>query len=332
MTGTGETPRITVPVPAELVMRDPARLRWGTVSTIKAPLCAIARFAAWHLDLGASEVYIFLDEPDALTEAFFAPHPAIHLTRCDDAYWRGKPERARSSHQLRQAFNASRCYRKADVHWLAHIDVDEFLLCDEPLAPLLAAAPDDAAFVNLRPAEMLAQPDPWNGESYYKRPRREAGLTRSEMAGIYPEFGAYVPEGFLGYDSGKNIARTGLPDIRFGIHGLKRKGAKLDNGQLLTSVHVGHAHAPTWEIFRHHFEFRMQRGSYRKEPDDPMRLQDVFEVILEAEGETGLRRFYDEMCAATPGLLQRLRDNGLLLTARMDLDAKVARWFGDLPA
>ena len=41
---------------------------WGIVSTIKAPAKDILTFAAYHLDLGAHRVYIYLDAPD--TRAF----------------------------------------------------------------------------------------------------------------------------------------------------------------------------------------------------------------------------------------------------------------------
>jgi len=325
-------PRPHIPVPPERVERDPARLRWGTVSTIKAPLGDIARFAAYHLDLGAAEMHIYLDRPDPQAVEFFAPYPQIRLTECDDAYWRGRPERARSAHQLRQAYNASRCYRRTDLHWLAHIDVDEFLLAPRPMAEILAEVPDDAAYARVRPAELLDQPDPWSGPAHFKLTRRERGLTKRELTDIYPEFGAYVPEGFLGYNGGKNIARTGLPGIRLGIHGVLYKGAALANGHMLTEVHVGHAHAPTWAHFERHFRFRMTKGSYRKKSDGSMGLRDVLDIVLEDEGPAGLRRFYQVMNVATPRLLDRLAAHDMLLTAALDLDEKVARWFGELPS
>ena len=324
-------PRPHLPVPPDRVERDSEKLRWGTVSTIMAPLRDIARFAAYHLDLGAAEIHIFLDRPDPAVVEFFAPFPAIHLTECDDAYWQGRPERARRTHQLRQVYNASRCYRRCDLHWLAHIDVDEFLLTPRPMAEILAGVSSEAAYARARPAELLAQPDPWSGPAHFKLTRQERGLTKRELTDIYPEFGAYVPEGFLGYTGGKNIARTGLPGIRLGIHGVLHEGVPLANGEMLDEVHVGHAHAPNWEKFNRHLAFRMNKGSYREKLRDRMRLRDVLDLVIEAEGETGLRRFYDELNAASPRLLDRLAAHDMLLTARLDLDDKVARWFGDLP-
>ncbi len=63
---------------------------------------------------------------------------------------------------------------------------------------------------------------------------------------------------------------------------------------MLDEVHVGHAHAPTWDKFRRHLAFRMDMGSYREKLRDRMRLRNVLDLVIEAEGEAGLRRFYDE--------------------------------------
>ena len=324
--------RTEIPVPADLVERDPEKLRWGTVSTIRAPLRDIARFAAYHLDMGASEVNIFLDVPDRNTAEFFAGHDTVRVTQCTDSYWARRPEKARSTHQLRQAFNASFCYRKSGLDWLAHIDVDEFLLAPRNLAQLLAAVPAGAAYARMRSAEMLAQPDPWNGPCHFKLTRQEVKLPKSGIYQLYPEFGQHVPQGFVSHVGGKIIARTGLPDIRLGIHSLKQKGARVTNGHYLESTHIGHAHAPSWEVFRRHLIFRMEKGSYRRKPNEPMKLGDVLQIIKEEEGEAGLRRFFDELCQASPALLAKLAAHDMLLTTQLDLDEMTIRWFGEVPA
>jgi Glycosyl transferase family 2 len=327
-----DTPDLIIPVPPDRVITDPARLRWGVVSTIRAPLGDIARFAAYHLDLGARKIHVYLDEPDPRTVEFFSGRRDMRITTCNDDYWANKPQKARHNHQLRQAFNATRSYRRSRLDWMAHIDVDEFILASVPISEILAAVPGDAAFARMRPAELLAQPDPWTGPAHFKLTRHELGLTKAVLETLYPDFGAFVPEGFLSYTGAKNFARTGLPQIRLGIHALLRKGVFVQNGHTLTTAHVGHAHAPSWEIFEAHFDFRMTRGSYRKKKHDPMKLRDVLELVLAEDGKPGLRRFYDQMCLASPKLLAGLAAHDMLLTARLDLNQKVQRWFGDLPA
>jgi hypothetical protein len=108
-------------------------------------------------------------------------------------------------------------------------------------------------------------------------------------------------------------------------------GVKVGNGHPMTQAHVGHAHAPSWDVFERHLPFRMSKGSYRRKENETMALHDVLEVLLTEDTRNGLRRFYDEICQATPRLVAELDAHGMLLTAALDLDDKVTRWFGDLP-
>ncbi|WP_425046182.1 glycosyltransferase family 2 protein [Primorskyibacter sp. S87] len=304
--------------------------RWGVVSTIRAPLADIARFAAHHLDLGADSIRIFLDAPDPLVEQFFRSHPRVRITVCDVNYWKGKPARAQDSHQMRQAFNATRAYRQSDLPWLAHLDVDEFLLPARPVTEILADCPPEAEFMQMRPAEQLAQDRP-NGLTHFKLTRHTAGHPPEVLSRIYPTFGEFVPEGFFSYNCFKNIARTGLQGIRFGIHAMWREGKKLSTGQISEEIRVGHAHAPSWAQFRQHMTFRVTKGAYRRRPNEPMRLADVLATIQSEEGEPGLRRFYEEMMCATPDLIEQLAKHDMLLGVELDLDETVSKWFGKLP-
>ncbi len=322
----------TIKVPPDRVVRDAARLRWGIVATVLAPLRDIARFAAFHLDLGASEINIYLDRPDAEIVEFFAPFKTIKIVQCDEQYWDGKREKARSTHQLRQAFNATRCYKRSKMDWLCHIDVDEFLLTQSPIAENLANAPDDAAYMQMLPVELLSQSNPFTGPSSFKLTCASASQPSSVVTTIYPEFGPFLRDGFISHTAGKYFARPRLDNLRMGIHSLRHQGKYVRNGETFKTVYVGHAHAPDWDVFNKHMKFRMSHGSYRRKPNESMKLQDILQVISKSEGEPGLRRFYDDVCLATPSLLERLSEHDMLLTARLDLDAKVARWFGDLPA
>mgnify|MGYP001174791293 CR=1 FL=1 len=123
------------------------------VATAKAPTDRIARFAAWHLDLGADRVTLYFDAPDpAQIDAL--RHPRITAHACDAAHWdkrRGRPE----THQLRQARNATEAWRHCNAEWLAHIDVDEFLWPADDMANALASLPKTQNVARVRPAESL---------------------------------------------------------------------------------------------------------------------------------------------------------------------------------
>jgi hypothetical protein len=251
----------TTYLPNQPVPSVPKTLSWGVVSTIKAPIEHIARFAAWHLVAGAHHIHIHLDVPDTRISERLA-HPQITYTQCDDAYWAKAPEKAHQTHQLRQAYNATRSYRASNMDWLAYIDVDEFLLTKITLAEQLAAAQHDAAFVRIHPVELMAHDtDPFNETAYFKRARKHAKQPKSVLETIYPTFGAYVPEGFISYAGGKNITRTGIPDARIGIHATMHMGVRLSNGQHIDDIAIGHAHAPDWATFKAHFDYRISKGS-----------------------------------------------------------------------
>ena len=322
-----------VAVPANPAAHDVGKLRWGIVSTIKAPLADIARFAAHHIELGAQQIQIYLDTPDSTTEAFFRDHPQVQITQCDDSYWAtiGKPRMPQ--HQLRQAHNATRALRQSagKLDWLAHIDVDEFLLPADGVAAALAAAPKDAAFLRIDPIEALAVSQ--GTPVAFKRTHLSAGVAKAKLEDIYPTFGMHLWGGFLSHVSGKVFARTGIDDTRFGIHTLKHHGAEISNHAPLPQITVAHFHAPSWDQFKHHLEFRQTKGSYRRKDDDPdkIMLADILDMLIEEEGDSGLRALFDEVAADTPELRQKLSDHGMLVEHDFDLDAAARRVFGKVP-
>jgi hypothetical protein len=320
-----------VDIPSESVKTNPDSIKWGVVSTIRAPLGDIARFAAYYLDAGASELNIYLDQPDPVVSEFFSTNAQVRIVECNDEYWAGKPEKLGLSHQLRQAFNATKCYSHSNLDWLAHLDVDEFVLPAQAMSDLLAQAPANAAYLRMQPVEMLAQSDPYNGTSYFKKTNLAAAQDNSVLPRIYPNFGIYVPQGFISYTGAKNIARTGMKGIRLGIHSVLLNNQHIQNCHTMPDLWVGHAHAPSWDIFLHHLKFRISKGSYRKSINNNSKLSDVIDFLTTQCTETELRQFYTELCQASPTLLARLEAHDMLVKARLDLDDKVRRWFGEVP-
>jgi hypothetical protein len=315
-------------VPAFLASKDPDTLRWGLVSLIKAPLPQIARFAAHHLDLGADRLHIYLDAPAPETAAFLAQNPKVQVTECDAAFWAAQKKPRMKAHQMRQTWVATQAYQDTDVDWLAHIDVDEFLLPPAPMKELLAGLDKDSTVLRIYPVELLAGSQ---GNELFKLMPRFAGQTRGVLEDLYPTYGAHLPGGFISHREGKNFARTGLMGIRVGIHTVMQGGAVMANRTKVDNLYIGHAHAPDWPYFRDHMAFRMTRGSYRKSDEDKFRLLDILSFLQEEEGEQGVRTFFTEVCEATPRLIEGLEAHNMLLRYPLDLDAKVLRHFGPLP-
>lgn len=315
-------------IPAHLLKPDPRGLRWGIVSMIKAPLHQVAEFAAYHLDLGADRLHLYLDTTAPETAAVLSNHPKITVTTCDAAFWETQKKPRMKAHQMRQTWVATQAYQTTDVDWLAHIDVDEFLLPPAPVHDLLAQMPDDAAMLRLPPAELLAGSQ---GDELFKLLPKYGGQKKSALTSIYPTFGAHLPGGFISHREGKNFLRTGLMGIRFGIHAALQDSRLITNRVKQDGFYVGHAHAPNWDFFRDHMAFRMTRGSYRKSDEAKFRLLDILTLLQEDMGEDGLRQFFTEVCEATPSLIAALDTHNMLLRRPLDLTAKVERHFGTLP-
>lgn len=320
------------PVPASAQGQQADTLRWGIVSTIKAPLPQIARFAAHHLEMGASALHIHLDEPEEKTALFLSRHPKIHLVQCDDAYWKAQGRQRYPEHQRRQAFNATRTLREVagSLDWLGHIDVDEFLIAERPISEILAAIKWQTAIARIPPAEALAVET--GTPNHFKLTHKQAGVKKSELQEVYPTFGMHLYGGFLSHTSGKVFARTGIPETRLGIHTMKYKGEDATNRTKPAGLYVAHFHAPNWTHFRKHLDFRQEKGSYRPRSERPELGQgELLKFLMEEEGELGLDSFFKEVCADTPELRERLAARGMLLTHDFDFDAAVLRVFGELP-
>ncbi|SHH25368.1 glycosyltransferase family 2 protein [Marivita hallyeonensis] len=319
-----------LPVPKDVLAKTHIPPSWGLVCTTNAPLLDVARFVAYHIDLGARRIYLFLDTPDTDVIALLGENPKVRLTVCDAAYWRQLGKDRPDTHQVRQSFNATHALRQAegDVDWLGHIDIDEFILSDKKLSTTLKSVADDAAAIRLFPAEALASKVPGAMPTHFKL-RPASDNAAQALHDAYPTFGSYLRGGFLSHTAGKIFVRTGLGEVRLKIHRVRFHGQDVSNVAQVENVHVGHLHAPDWESFMAKLAFRREKGSYRIQPDEPMKsVGRLLSWLHEEEGDEGLRMFFDEMCLDSSDLRARLKRNDLLLTPQFDPDAALERVFG----
>ncbi|TMV14793.1 glycosyltransferase family 2 protein [Arenibacterium halophilum] len=307
---------------------------WGIVATIRADHTTILNFAAHHLELGAHRLYLYLDEPNPTAEAALKAHPKVRLRVCDAGYWKRQNGSRPAKHQVRQTLNATHAYaRPAEVDWLAHIDVDEFLWPETGVAEALTALPAQAFTARVRPAEALAPdtPDFYAPATAFKAMHIDRTARDRSTARLYPDYAAHIDDGFLSHVAGKIFLRTGMGDIEFRIHNA-RKGELQNPGAVdLTTVSLLHCHANDWEDFRSRFDYRHSHGAYRAElgrkGPSGLTLHEVFAALLDSEGEDGLRRFHDSLCTATPSHCAALQAEGLLRIHDLQLEQKRARQF-----
>ncbi len=305
------------------------RPSWGIVSTIRAPLADILRFAAHHLDLGADRLHLFLDEPNRHAVRVLRRNPKIEVRVCTDDFWQRRKIERPEKHQVRQSKNASFIYGRTDLDWLTHIDVDEFLWSSTPIPDLLQAVPQETPAVRVRPIEALA-----GGKDHYKA-FIPAGPDRPELIEtIYPNYGAFLPSGFLSHTQGKLFVRTGIRHLKDRIHNIAVENEIVPCNVELSEVNLCHHHAPDWDHWYAHYRFRMARGSYQPglAPNVARKLggmnkHELLSWIEAEQGLEGLRAFFDEMSAADPGVRARLNELGMVLHRPLHLDEKVAKHF-----
>lgn len=302
------------------------------MSTIKASVREIAEFSAYHLDLGASRLIIYLDDnnTDALEQ--LGDHPALTLIPAGPGHRIGAHRPVKR--QVRQCTNATQayCHEAQGLDWLCHIDVDEFILPDQDLAQQLKAMPETALCTRMLPAKALGRDNTDDGAvTWFKKLTPERARRDAQSETIYPTFGSSLNTGFLSHIEGKVFVRTGLRKTDFRIHNVLIDGQQ-NPGQVLFGGVLLHIHAPDYKTWRNTFDYRHEKGAYR--PDIGRKrgrttMHDLLALVKDDAGEEGLRAFYEEVCLATPRLRRALSDHGLLLEHRLDLAAKCRKHFPD---
>lgn len=302
---------------------------WGLATTIKADTDQILAFAAYHIELGAHRLYIYLDEPNPEAFARLKAHPKVRVFDCDTDWWKKRQGKRPVKHQVRQSLNANHAYsRRAEVDWLIHMDVDEFLWPDSPLPAQLAALPRDAMTARVRPVEALADGDGLAYKGYIPADEKRDRVVER----LYPLFGRYVKGGFLSHLAGKTFVRTGQDKVEIRIHNAFFDGTA-NPGESELKAALCHRHAHGWDQWLTNFRYRLEKGSYRADlpssrPNEHgMTLHQVLSLIEEEEGEPGLRSFFEEICADTPELRRKLKAEGLLRLCDLNLDGHRLRHF-----
>lgn len=175
---------------------------WAVVMTVNDPKELVLANVAHHLWIGAQEVFVFLDAPDAELEAVLAGHERCAVMRCDETYWRKVHALKTPPRRItrRQSLNAGLAATRTNADWLVSLDADELLWCDGDFTTVLAGVPDKAGWLKLPPWERkldmsIAQQTIFDGGFI--------GFQKdAEVAG-------YTQGGFTGHVVGKACVRMG---------------------------------------------------------------------------------------------------------------------------
>lgn len=297
--------------------------RWGIVTTLKATESQVMAFVAHHLSLGPARIWLHFDDPeDPAADAVEALGiDRLRVIRCDDVFWGEKKTRAADrppSHQRRQVTNLRRVYRKegADYDWLAHIDVDEFLVFDRPIHAILADC--ETEYFRVEPYEALHDPQ-MADDIFTSRFFHRATRSKAEAELLAPLFGRYaglLQKGMLSHMAGKCFFRTGLEAFKPAIHSAKLMEKRLTVKGFAEGIALLHFHAEDPERWVRGLDFRLARGAYRMLP----KLRDF---LMEAD-DSEIADFYMTVMMARPELVEVMEGADMLRRVRLRLRAKVA--------
>lgn len=194
-----------------------AGIRWGVVATVSEPLPLLMAFTAHHIAAGADQVTLYLDDPDPKVSITLETSPKCRVIQCDTAYWSSHSKNGRpTDHRLRQTFNANDALNHADVHWLIHMDADEFLTSTIDIAEELSHLEPDIEAARVQNQERVYQRGVVGSDIFVGLAR---GPIRSRLVNFvfYRQITKFMNRGMIGYSGGKCFLRVGC-DNRMGIH------------------------------------------------------------------------------------------------------------------
>lgn len=289
---------------------------WGIVATVKAPEEQVLAFIAHHLSLGASQIWLYFDDPDDPAYAAVSRLPHVKATRCTDWYWALRGGRDRR-HQDRQIRNARHAQRKCRLDWLGHVDVDEFLAAPRPVEKILAEVPSEV--VNVRMEAFEAMHDPALPDDIFTarqfRGSLQEGYEHLHQA-VFGPMSALLSKGSLGHGLGKSFCRPARSGVRLDLH-LVFQDQQLLKPRFHPELRVLHFHAQDFAAWRIGLPHRLEKGAY----SHPIEQQ--LKAYLSGASDTALLDFYQTVMTLTPEKTDLLQAHGRLVTTDLRLRDKV---------
>lgn len=288
---------------------------WGVVATVKAPEPKVLAFVAHHLSLGADHIWIYFDDPEDPAHAALSGLPRVTATLCTAEHWKTMGNR-HDRHQNRQARNARDAYQRCPVDWLAHVDVDEFILPDRPVADILDSTAPTDLLLRMEPFEAMHDPDLpddiYTARVFRGAIRHEFWRLRHRSLG---RFRVVMRDGMLSHTVGKVFFRAGIqgltPRLHSGLHQKKRIAVP----DFRSDVRLLHFHAQDRQAWLASVPFRVTRGAYQYKP--------FLQAYLSDAAPDALKTFYQRTQTVTPDLAEALQAVGRAVTADLGLRAKV---------
>lgn len=315
----------------EMYFKDTPRpnTTWGVVTTCLEPTALVVAFVAHHVSLGASAVHVFLDAPQPETERVLSRIPQCHVTVCDAEYWLDEIGGPRPpATEKRQIRNASRASKAGDVDWLVHLDADEFLHADVPIAEVLSNLPSQIDYLHVPNVERVFDatvPQATLFEGMMRRPLVQGWPKQEQL--FSADTCKFLHRGVNAHSQGKSIVRADR-DLLQGIHS-PRAGADAERLLAFPAINARVLHFDGLTGF--HWVMKLLRGW-----SDRGRGQGVHGGLVSArqaqigfvdEHQGNMRALLDlhqQVKALQPEDIKRLAALGLLSSVQIDPAKAVA--------
>lgn len=305
-----------IPVPPGHVKRNPGKITWGVATTMNEDIDQAIAFAAYHIALGADEVVLFGEDPDALPIELSA-HPKITVVLVDDQIMSDAQRQRLPNRNARKAFYFNRARRDLALDWLAMLDTDEFLAPTRPIPEILSEVPADAAFLQLSVIEQFA-----GSKDAYRPPARDWSLTKRSIRELFPTYHAYVANLILGPSDPRLFIRAKLADIRVGNFVIKYEKRPATNGFTPADLVVAHNHVQSFKAFLDAAPRRLDQGYARRERDT-IDIKTTLEALDTDPESSELEEFFTEIASARPEVISALETSGDLKRIDLELDRKI---------
>ena len=291
---------------------------WSLVSTVKAPEEKVLAFAAHHLSLGADHLWLYFDDPEEPIPPALAEHPRVTVTLCDDDHWVRVGKKRPPQHQNRQTQNARLTYReRVTSDWIVHIDVDEFLLTQRPIATILDETSAETIAMKLEPFEAMHDPllpdDIYTAREFRGALRHEHWPRRRAALGPYRKV---IRDGMLSHTVGKMIYRTRIPGLLPRLHAVMVDKEFVKTPDWQPEMKLLHFHSQDKAAWLAALPFRMTKGAYQFRPE--------LQAFLAEASPEETDKFYRRTQILSVDLREELVKVGRVIIADLALRQKVA--------
>ncbi|MDU9007139.1 glycosyltransferase family 2 protein [Sedimentitalea todarodis] len=311
-----------------------SEVKWAVITTCAEPKRLVEAFIAHHLAIGAHEIVLFFDDPaDGLAETF-SQIPRVTCISCDAAYWtKRRPRKGRpSGHRQRQTHNAEYAARNlCESEWIAHIDVDEFLLARSvrSISEMLGRVPETLDAVRVLPAERMFAgswlPGKMDLSGIFKLKPEWASDWGKELYGA--DLGELFPNGFQGHEVGKSFKRRRNREARLNIHFVRKDGENIPEHKVEQDEAVLlHMFPVSFEDWVGKYERRIDDPVYfNSMPDHAQKRYSIYRKARERSSEGTVRELFEALSVLPADSPARASRPGLFLRANLDVANNVQR-------